>query len=203
MQTEPGRHVSRGLGRRVADIVEGHTGQDPGGANRSLVSVPSVVPFEVVPVAMLLADSRAQVVAANARWSEWSKLGVEDSLGSGWTVALGDEERRVVTTELVQIVREMAEGAAGPSARAVMGPGRRWWLAPFESSGQMLIGIVVAESGTDETVTNTSQTPDPAGTDAPGSPVKLGHTSAGRDILKGVEAVIEVMTELALSLNKY
>jgi hypothetical protein len=168
-----------------------------------LVSVPSVVPFEVVPVAMLLADSRAQVVAANARWSEWSKLGVEDSLGSGWTVALGDEERLLVITELVQIVREMAEGAAGPSARAVMGPGRRWWLAPFESSGQMLIGIVVAESGTDETVTNTSQTLDPAGTDPPGSSVKLGHTSAGRDILNGVEAVIEVMTELALSLDNY
>ncbi|MGC8514134.1 MAG: hypothetical protein ACP5P1_14040 [Acidimicrobiales bacterium] len=81
--------MSRGLGRRVAEIVEGHTGREPGGANQSLVSVPSVVPFEVVPVAMLLADSQAQVVAANARWSEWSGLAVEDSLGSGWSSALG------------------------------------------------------------------------------------------------------------------
>lgn len=203
MQTESGRHVSRGLGRRVAEIVEGHIRQDPGGANRSLVSVPSVVPFEVVPVAMLLADSRAQVVAANARWCEWSGLGVEDSLGSGWTVALGDDERRVVTAELAQLALDTAGGAAGLSARAVMGPGRRWWLAPFESSGQMLIGIVVAESGIAQAVTSTSHGLAPAGPDAPRSQVRAGQTAAGSDLLRGVEAVIEVMTELAASLNRH
>ncbi len=193
--------MSRGLGRRVAEIVEGHTGREPGGANQSLVSVPSVVPFEVVPVAMLLADSRAQVVAANARWSEWSGLAVEDSLGSGWSSALGEDERRAVTAELTQLVREVTDGAAGQSARAVLGPGRRWWLAPFESSGQILIGIVVADSGTDEAVATSLPMPEPAGSDVGASPVRPGGVLGDPYIAKGMDAVIEVMTTLASNLD--
>jgi PAS domain-containing protein len=169
-----------------------------------LVSVPSVVPFEAVPVAMLLADSRAQVVAANARWAEWSGLGVEDSLGSRWTTALGDEERRLLTAELAQLVVELAGGEVRLAARAVMGPGRRWWLAPFESSGQMLIGIVVAESGTGDPTCAASQRPLPALQPQPvagTSPGETGDSAGDAYIVKGIEALIEVMTTLASSLG--
>ncbi len=185
----------------MAEIVEGHIGREPGGANRSLVSVPSVVPFEVVPVAMLLADSRAQVVAANARWSEWSGLAVEDSLGSGWSVALGDDERRAVTSELAELVREMANGAAGVDARAVLGPGRRWWLAPFESSGQTLIGIVVAESGVDASLATGSRALALESSDAAKSLAVRGGSVGDSYIVKGMDVVIEVMTTLASSLD--
>ncbi|MGC8511649.1 MAG: hypothetical protein ACP5P1_01215 [Acidimicrobiales bacterium] len=105
-----------------------------------------------------------------------------------------------MTAELTQLVSEVTDGAAGLSARAVLGPGRRWWLAPFESSGQVLIGIVVAESGNDEAVATSSPTPKPAG--GPGGPAGAsGGALSDPYIVKGMEAVIEVMTTLASNLD--
>ncbi len=196
---EPRRQADRGLGRRVAEIVGQHSGSEQGGSPSPLLGGPAVVPFEVVPLAMLVADSRALVVAVNSRWCEWSGLDPEDSLGSGWTFALADDEKAQVTGELLDLADAISEGVEEPSARTVAGPRRRWWFAPFDSAGQVLIGIVVAEEETDLGIVvdpgqGRSPTPGAINDEAP----TLGGTPG---LLDGMDAVIGVLARLARNIR--
>ncbi len=199
MRMEPRRQADRGLGRRVAEIVGQHSGSEQGGGPGPLLGGPAVVPFEVVPVAMLVADSRASVVAVNSRWCEWAGLDPEDSLGSGWTLALTDEEKTQVTGELRDLAESISEGVGEPSARTVAGPRRRWWFAPFDSAGQVLIGIVVAEEETDLGIAvipgqGSSPSPGAINDEAPA----LGGTPG---LLDGMDAVIGVLARLARNIR--
>jgi hypothetical protein len=153
---------------------------------------------------MLVADDRACVVAVNSRWCEWSGLDPEDSLGSGWTLALADEERSVVTEELLCLAKAISQGVEGVSSTAVAGPGRRWWLAPFESAGQVLIGIVVAEQG------GGLQGGGLQGGDAPSESSSPFLTTTDHDdeslsvtpgLLDGMDAVIAVLARLATNIR--
>ena len=193
----------------MAEIVGQHSGSEQGGVPGPLLGGPAVVPFEVVPLAMLVADRRASVVAVNSRWCEWSGLDPEDSLGSGWTLALADYEKAQVTDELRDLAEAISVGAEEPSARVVAGPRRRWWLAPFESAGQVLIGIVVAEEGSDpdavpvaneeSSLAATSVAPHPAGSGTNERDEDMRNAAPG--LLDGMDAVIGVLARLARNIR--
>ena len=211
LQMEPRRQADRGLGRRVSEIVEQHSGTEPGAGPRALLGGPAVVPFEVVPLAMLVADNHASVVAVNSRWCAWSGLEPEDSLGSGWTLALSDDERSSVTDELRKLAEAISEGQGVSeglgvsegmrevSSRTVAGPGRRWWLAPFESAGQVLIGIVVAEEGGNTPVENAQRESDPGLATATENDGESWTGAPG--LLDGMDAVIGVLARLATNIR--
>lgn len=139
-----------GLGRRVADIVGGGDPLlDPeaqGGP--AVLGGPVVVPLEMVPFPMLVADCAGQVLATNRRWADLSGLAPPASLGYGWTGVLGPADRYLIETEVERVA------ADGEATRIELGweatsstfgfTRSTWWIAPHAGAGERLVGIAVA-----------------------------------------------------------
>jgi PAS domain-containing protein len=134
-----------GLGRSVADIVGSTEGGTAANDRFRLPVRPAVVPLDVVPFPMLVADGIGRVLAVNSLWVEVSGLSCEDSLGLGWLGLLDAEDRRAMQAELALVA------ATASPARLELGWSERdghrsaWWLAPREHPGEHLIGIAVGE----------------------------------------------------------
>lgn len=134
-----------GLGRRVADIVGSVDGEVPREESDRILLRPEVVPLDVVPFPMLVADALGRVLAVNGRWVEVSGLSREASLGIGWQSVLDPDDRRALQAELTLVA---TTGAPGRQELGWPGrDGRRaaWWLAPRDRSGEQLIGLAVGE----------------------------------------------------------
>jgi hypothetical protein len=154
-------------------------------APRAILGGPAVVPFEIVPLAMLIADSSAEVLAVNTKWLQLSGLSTISSLGAGWLNVLDSES----SSRLLADVRRVA--ASGSDATAdyqwTSSPGRytRWWLAPYGWAGQKMVGIAVAEVDTD-------QHPDVE----PGLDELLGELPA---LFRNLEALLTTLVQLAVA----
>lgn len=134
-----------GLGRRVADIVGSTEGESTAEDRDRLLTRPEVVPLDVVPFPMLVADGVGRVLAVNSQWVEVSGLSREASLGLGWLTVLDPEDRRAMQAELALVA-----ATATPARQELGSPARdghksMWWLAPRQQAGEQLIGIAVGE----------------------------------------------------------
>ncbi|HWE56869.1 MAG TPA: PAS domain-containing protein [Acidimicrobiales bacterium] len=129
----------------MAEIVLGPEG-DP--APGTFVEGPNVVPLEMVPFPMLVADDRGRVLAVNSRWTEFSGLSREDSLGVGWHGVLDH------AAPLEDLVARVAAGQVGHGDAcewtAVGGRRAQWWVGSEVRAGERLVGLAVGRIETDE-----------------------------------------------------
>ena len=131
-----------GLGRRMADIVQAsdtlRSAEEPG----RLLGGPGVVPLDVVPFAMLVADGSGAVRTVNQAWIELSGLDSRASLGSGWLAAVGDPDR----TTLQDAIHRAVSGFGPARCRSRWNASDRgvtWRVAAVRRAGDILVGIGV------------------------------------------------------------
>lgn len=135
-----------GLGRHVADIVGGPEPDEPYEAPGGLLAGPAVVPLDLLPFPMLVADHAGQILAVNQRWVRLTGLSSQQSLGSGWLAALRPEDRGPLSS-LVQAVGAGAPGRRVEYPLAAFGGALfSWWLAAHRRAGERLVGIAVGEA---------------------------------------------------------
>lgn len=160
------RQPGRGLGRRVAEIVADQSFPERHG---SALADPRVVPFDAVPVAMLVADASAAVLAVNARWVAMSGRSAASSLGPGWLEGFDPLARGRMRAE----IRRVAEAGEATIVECRMGAPpsvtTRWLLASYQWAGETLVGIV-AESLAAEPIAA-----EPAGSEAAGDARRGGE----------------------------
>ena len=138
-----------GLGRSVADIVRASEHPRRGGAAGRLLSAPAVLPLDLVPFPMLVADPVGRVLAVNQRWVRLTGLAESESTGSGWLAALRPQDR----SEAVSLVQ--AVGAGSPGTRSEFGLRSTgaatfgWWLVAHERAGERLVGLAIGEVSRD------------------------------------------------------
>jgi PAS domain-containing protein len=137
-----------GLGRRFADIVGPAEPAAAAPDSSRLLGGPAVIPLDVVPFAMLVADRTGRVRAANERWSALSGIDADASVGSGWLAAMREDERASLQAAVDQVA------AGGPARRLRY----RWHdgrggaagisLASVARAGDILVGIAVEPRAT-------------------------------------------------------
>ncbi|HET6963334.1 MAG TPA: PAS domain-containing protein [Acidimicrobiales bacterium] len=127
----------------MADIVGSPGGAAPSDAPGGLLTGPVVVPMDVVPFPMLVADSAGRALASNQRWRDLSGLGGDGSMGYGWLSVLRPEDRLALRSQVERVA------AGDPDLRAdyvwLPGGGGRatWWLASHQRAGERVVGIGV------------------------------------------------------------
>jgi len=130
------RSAPRGLGRHVSDIVAEQAAARTGG----VLTGPRVVPFDAVPLAMLVADRSGAVLAVNDRWVALSGRPGMESLGAGWLAPLD-------ACSAARMCAAVDRAAGGPATvtveLALAGRPSRWVLASYEWAGETLVGIAV------------------------------------------------------------
>jgi PAS domain S-box-containing protein len=133
-----------GLGRGFADIVAASGDRPSPEVQDQLVGGPDVVPLEVVPVAMLLADGDGWVRSVNRRWVQASGLSPEEAAGRGWLAALAEGERVLVEQGLARVGAgdTCYQGRHRWSHRAAQAT---WHMASRRQGRDLLIGIAVSE----------------------------------------------------------
>lgn len=134
-----------GLGRSLADIVGAPEVPVPGSPPRRLLPSPAVVPLDLVPFPMLVADPVGRVLAVNQRWVRLTGLDPAQSMGSGWLAALRPEDRSALRS-LVQVVGNGREGSyADFPLRGSGSPCFGWWMVAHQRTGERLVGIALGE----------------------------------------------------------
>lgn len=140
LTTHPTRRT--GLGRGLAEIEATAGPPRQPAAPGPLVAGPALIPLDVVPLAMLLADRLGHVRATNQLWEQASGLGAEPSRGSGWLAALAGPARQGL------IAGVAAAQPGGPVQRGalVWADGRRrstWLVVAHEQAGEVVVGIAI------------------------------------------------------------
>lgn len=133
-----------GLGRGLADIVAASADAPAPGQRGPLLGEPEVVPLELVPFPMLLADGEGRVRSANRRWIQTSGMTLDAAVGSGWLAALDDPARAAVEEGLARL----RAGASSYQARHRWAhrPGWAvWHLAAQRQAGEVVITIALSE----------------------------------------------------------
>jgi PAS domain S-box-containing protein len=133
-----------GLGRGFADIVAASGDRPSPEVQDQLVGGPDVVPLEVVPFAMLLADGHGRVRSVNRRWVQASGLSPEAAAGRGWLAALAEGERVLVEQGLDR-VRAGAPCYQGRHRWSHRAARATWYMTSRRQGGDLLIGIAVSE----------------------------------------------------------
>ena len=125
------RPAGRALGRRVADILA-----DPPVDHEApaVLARPDVVPFEAVPFAMLVANSDAQVLAANKRWTDLSGVDPSASLADGWLASFTEDQ----ATRVREKMQRVAATGAPAAFDCTLGT---CWASPYNWAGETLVGI--------------------------------------------------------------
>ncbi|MBV9661772.1 MAG: PAS domain-containing protein [Acidimicrobiales bacterium] len=139
------RPTGRGLGRRVADIVMSNRPDEVEGDPGPIIAGPLVLPFEAVPVPMLIADPAGDVMAANVRWVQLSGLSTTASLGGGWLSVLTQDSGSKLRADVRRVADHRTGATVDYSCRAAPGQRWRWWLQPYERAGERLVCIAVAD----------------------------------------------------------
>lgn len=134
-----------GLGRSVADIVGASEVSAPGSTPGRLLPSPAVVPLDLVPFPMLVADPVGRVLAVNQRWVRLTGLDRARSMGSGWLAALRPEDRSALRA-LVQAVGKGREGSCADfPLRRSGSPCFGWWMVAHQRTAERLVGIALGE----------------------------------------------------------
>jgi hypothetical protein len=124
----------------VSDIVA----EQPAARTGGVIAGPRVVPFDAVPLAMLVADSSGGVLAVNDRWVELSGRPGVESLGAGWLESLD----ACSAARVRAAVGRAAGGQAVVTVESLLaGRPSRWVLASYEWAGETLVGIAVETLG--------------------------------------------------------
>lgn len=116
--------------------------QQPRGRTHSAV----MAALEVVPLAMLIADASAQVLAVNGRWTELSRLGPPGSLGPGWLSVLEPDARGRLREDALRVAR--GGGTVTVDYQILVGAKKRWtrwWIGRHEIDGLPLVAIGAAD----------------------------------------------------------
>lgn len=126
----------------MADIVEAsdalRSAVEPG----RLLGGPGVVPLDVVPFALLVADASGSVRTVNQAWLELSGLDTRSSRGSGWLASVAESDR----ASLHAAVQRVAAGfgpARGRFRWHTGDQGSTWRVAAIERAGEIQVGIGV------------------------------------------------------------
>jgi hypothetical protein len=134
----------------VSDIVA----EQPAARTGGVIAGPRVVPFDAVPLAMLVADSSGGVLAVNDRWVELSGRPGVESLGEGWLESLdacSSARLRAAVGRAARMRAAVGRAAGGPAVVTVesllAGRPSRWVLASYEWAGETLVGIAVETLG--------------------------------------------------------
>ena len=107
------------------------------------------------PLGIFQTDMEGRFVYVNARWQQLSGLGLEQSLGDGWTRAIHPEDRPALVSDWQACVRQGGEFSR--EFRLITSRGELRWVralaAPVRADGGEVIGYV----GTDEDITDRKQ----------------------------------------------
>lgn len=183
----------------MADIVGAESGTG-GGAPGGLLAAPAVVPLDVVPFAMLVADASGRVLTVNRRWVALSGLDTAASLGLGWLAVLGPEDR----IALHAAVRQVGSGGPGRRLEHVWAGtgGRRatWWLASHEWAGQKLVGLAVAEPV--GPAVSAARTPAAGGIPGPSAEDRDRVLAEVPGLLQSVAALLDTLDRLVERLSR-
>jgi PAS domain S-box-containing protein len=191
------------LGRRVADIVTDTELTEGEGRPEAIIAGPAVVPFEAVPVAMLIADPAGEALGVNMKWVELSGISTMASLGSGWLEAVSPDWRSKLRAD-VRRVATVGTGLAVDYPRwSPTGRWTRWWLQAYERAGERLVGIAAADIAEHHKRAGRSCHSAPDHRTAPGSGV--GRLPAGAvtvlaelpDVLDDLDTVLRRIGDLA------
>ena len=202
-----------GLGRRVADIVGGAEPALPGEGPGGLLAGPAVVPLEVVPVAMLVADASGRVLTVNRRWVSLSGLQPSESRGLGWLAVLHPEDRLRLRLRVEKVAAGAGGGAeyqwadaggaeyqwadaGGAEYQWADAGGRRatWWLSAHQVAGERLVGIAVEPTGPTAALAPTGPArPCAARGHRPGKDPVLGELPA---LLQSVRSLLDALDRL-------
>ena len=179
-----------GLGRSVADIVRPAEPDESARAPGGLLAGPAVVPLDLLPFPMLVADSAGRALAVNQRWVRLTGLTSAQSLGPGWLGALRPEDR----SRLDSLVKAVGAGASGTRAEyplAATGAARfGWWLAAQERAGERLVGVALSEAS--------GQSRPQAG---PPGAVLAGPASSDDPVLRELPGLLSSLKALLESLD--
>jgi hypothetical protein len=125
----------------MADIVDAsdalRSAIEPG----RLLGGPTVVPLDVVPFAMLVADASGAVRAVNQAWVEMSGLDVRSSRGTGWLAWVDQNDWEPVQAAIQRVVAGF--DPARYHFRGADGRGATWRVVSIERAGEILVGIGV------------------------------------------------------------
>lgn len=127
----------------MADIVGGAETTDTPGAGGAILGGPTVVPMDVVPFPMLVADATGRALAVNLRWAELSGLGRERSLGYGWLSVLRPEDRLALRSQVERVAAGDGDLRADYAWLPTAGGRAIWWLAAHQRAGERVVGIAV------------------------------------------------------------
>ncbi|MDE3205874.1 MAG: hypothetical protein KGQ66_16825 [Acidobacteriota bacterium] len=142
LTTHPTRRT--GLGRGLAEIAATAGQPRQPAAAGPLVAGPALIPLDVVPFAMLLADRLGHVRATNHLWERASGLGPEPSRGTGWLAALAGSARHDLTAG----VAAARPGGPVQQGALVWAGGRRrstWLMVAHEQAGEVVVGIAIGQ----------------------------------------------------------
>ena len=107
-----------------------------------LLGGPTVVPLDVVPFAMLVADASGSVRVVNQAWMDASGIDARSSRGSGWLASVAENDR----PSLLAVIQRVGAGF-GPAHchyRWMDGDrGATWRVVAIERAGEILVGIGV------------------------------------------------------------
>ena len=107
-----------------------------------LLGGPTVIPLDVVPFGMLVADASGSVRAVNQAWMDASGIDARGSRGSGWLASVAEDDR----PSLLAVIQRVGAGF-GPAHchyRWMGGDrGATWRVVAIERAGEILVGIGV------------------------------------------------------------
>lgn len=189
----------------VADSVDLASAEEPGGLLG--LGGPEVVPLEVVPFAMLVADRSGRVRTVNRRWVEMTGLDLEASAGSGWLEALRPEDRPAVEAAVACMARTSSPRRAEFRWGAPQGGSASWWLASVDTAGERLVGIAVGPGPIAENPPASGLPPAVAAPATPATPATVALSRPGWDrpdpvlrelpgLLRSFEALLSTLDRL-------
>jgi PAS domain S-box-containing protein len=190
------RPTGRGLGRRVADIVTSTELAEGEGDPGPIIAGPAVVPFEAVPVAMLIADPAGETMAVNVKWVQLSGLSTMTSLGNGWLGVVSPENRSKLRADVRRVANTGSSATVDYQLHSAPGRWWRWWLEAYGPAGERLVGIAVADISDRHKRSGRSC---PSGTSEQAEPAPKGSQSA---VPVDVRAALAVLPDLFDGLDE-
>ncbi len=108
------------------------------------------------PLGIFQTDIEGRCVYVNTRWQQHSGLGLEQSLGDGWTRAFHPEDRSAVLSDWQACVRQGGEFSR--EFRLITPRGEVRWVQALAAPVRSDAGEVIGYVGTDEDITDRKHT---------------------------------------------